>query len=224
MADVIEPSIRRINDRIYVSAGVDNIYTVRYKGEAAPDYVVRNGKEYMIVNSEEYVDCLQNKGAKIVSAKKSGKVIAMNPETDTENGYFTTYTSQGNVEASEKLSSDSVLIARANDEGKPVVDQFGHVNMWQVNKETFNKRYANVPENIIAGTVFTPASLPQDFTQVDRDIAIRVPWGENESLILQTVDNGGYLTSAGEGYHYGIAEEEFNGTYSILEEKTIKVK
>lgn len=218
-----------INGRLYSNTEKDNIYHAVPRGmddardlktNHAPDYVVKNGSVYQIVDGLQYMSNLRENGAKTVSAKKAGKVIIMNPETETLNGEFTTYTSQGNAEASEKLAEDAVLVARTDENGTPFVDEFGHTNMWQIKEEKFRSRYADVPEEIRPGMSFDPASAPQDFVQVDKNIAVMCPWGENGRLIPQTIDAGGYLTSASADDCYGIAADEFTGTYDVLQDKT----
>lgn len=225
-----EPATRVINGRLYSDTGKDNIYRVVPRGmddardlkmNSVPDYVVKNDSEYQIVDGKQYMADLRKDGAKTVSAKKSGKVIVMDPVADTVNGEFTTYTSQGNAEVSEKLAEDAVLVARADENGKPFVDDFGHTNMWQIKEEKFRSRYADVPEEIRPGMSFDPASVPQDFVQVDKNVAVMCPWGENGRLIPQTVDAGGYLTSASADDCYGIAADEFANTYAVLQDKTV---
>lgn len=230
MSSDTECKTRVINGRLYADTGRDNIYHVvplgmddakDMKMHPAPEYVVKNNKEYQIVDGKQYMADLRKNGAKTISAKKSGKIVIMDPETETVNGEFTTYTSQGNAEASEKLADDAVLIARADENGKPFVDDFGHTNMWQIKEEKLRTRYADIPEEIRPGMAFDPASVPQDFVQVDKDVAVMCPWGENGRLIPQTVDAGGYLTSASANDCYGIAADEFANTYAVLKDKTV---
>ena len=225
-----ECNTRMIDGKLYVNTGRDNIYCVLHlslddarnmQTNPAPVYVVKNGKTYQIVDGKQYMSDLRKNGAKTVSAKKSSKVIVMDAEKETVNGEFITYTSQGNAEASEKLIDDSLLIARADKNGKPYVDAFGHMNMWQINKDKFRIRYADVPKEIRPGMVFDPVGTPQDFVQVDKDVAVMCPWGENGRLIPQTIDKGGYLTIVSANDCYGIAAEEFDNTYVVLEDKTI---
>jgi hypothetical protein len=82
-----------------------------------------------------------------------------------------------------------------------------------VSDETLHKKY-NVPENFEGGFV-PPKGSDQYFMQVQDGVTIQVPWGENGSLIPQTIKAGGYLNITDMDDVYGIAEEEFNETYEV---------
>ncbi len=203
-----------INGYRYFYTGQDD----RYSCPGLPDYVVKNGKAYEIVDPANYMETLQWEGSTTYSAKKAGNILI---QDYSEGDKFTTYTSNGNEEAAEVVNKGSFVVARADENGRPVIDSFGHMNMWQVKEETLRKRYADIPEEIKSGMVFSPAGEPQVFVQIHKDIAVLEPWGENERLIPQTIDSEGYLTrTSSSDYPYGIAKEEFETTYKILEDKT----
>lgn len=203
-----------INGYRYFYTGQDDCYSCF----GMPDYVVKNGKAYEIVDPANYMKTLQWEGSTTYSAKKTGNILI---QDYSEGDKFTTYTSNGNEEVAEVVNKGSFVVARADENGRPVIDSFGHMNMWQVKEETLRKRYADVPEEIKSGMVFSPAGEPQIFVQVHKDIAVLEPWGENGRPIPQTIDSGGYLTRASSSdYPYGIAKEEFEATYKILEDKT----
>lgn len=62
---------------------------------------------------------------------------------------------------------------------------------------------------------FKPKGQEQEFMRVSEDVALSVPWGKNGKNIMMTVDKGGYLNITNRDDVYGIAENEFNGTYRI---------
>lgn len=214
-----------IDDRLYMDSGKDDIFVPvplgmddARDGKSNPRsrFVVRNDTAYQIVDGNKYMEQLKAAGAKTVSAKKSGKIAILDPE----DGKFTTYTSNGHVEAEETVQQGYHVVAKADENGQPILDDYGHMNVWQIEETKLRKRYADIPEEIKPGMSFAPAGAPQDFVQVDKNVAVMCPWGEGGSLIPQTVDAGGYLTSASANDCYGIGAAEFDETYKVLQDKT----
>ena len=62
--------------------------------------------------------------------------------------------------------------------------------------------------------IASPKSVPQKFVQIDRDVVIYKPWGEDGELVPQVIRAGGYLNVTNRDDVYGIAKEEFEETYS----------
>lgn len=97
-------------------------------------------------------------------AKKAGQVIAVKAK---EGDKLTTYTSDGNVEVAEEVAHEGqYILTRADENGKPLLDEYGHTNQWFMDGDKFAKRYNEPDENGIA----TPAGLPQHFVKTDRNV------------------------------------------------------
>lgn len=172
--------------------------------------ISKNGKSYETVNAAQYVEYLKSNGAKTISAKKSGYVIARKAVPGEK---IEVCISNGNSEVTEAAAEGQWLLTRADDKGEPVIDKFGHKNEWFVDDETFRKKYDTA--NMGANGFVKPSGVSQTFIETDRDIAIMVPWGENGSLVPQIIDKGGFLNIEDPTAIYGIAKEEFFETYMI---------
>lgn len=148
-------------------------------------------------------------GKEIVNASKSGYILA-NVIPEGQKMAFNTYTSDGNIEAKETANAGDVIATRSNDDGIPVIDDFGHMNQWVMSQETLGKKYVKVE-----GYLYKPAGGTQKFVKVDEDVRIFVPWGEGGALVPLDIKKGGYLNVTNRNDIYGIAEAEFNETYQI---------
>lgn len=177
------------------------------------DYVVRNDKVYEVVEPKNYVDSLMDNNAKLVAAEKSACVIARKGVPGEK---IQVYTANGNLEATEVCGENKWIVTRADLDGNPVIDDYGHRNTWQISDETFKKKYD--VEHMTENGFVKPNGGKQDFIQVDKDIAVMVPWGENRALIPQTIDAGGYLNITNKEKIYGIANSEFDDTYRVVDE------
>ena len=213
---------RIINGRLYI-VGKDDIAhpfplsrdeSRAFKGDLSnkpSDYVIRNGKEYEIIDdAEQYTSELAGNNANVVSGTKSGGVIA---RKGTPGEPIVVYTNNGNIEATESCGENKWILTRADDKGKPVIDKYGHDNSWQISEETLKERY-DVKHMTKDGFV-RPISSPQTFIQVDKDIAVMKPWGPNGSMIPQTLDKGGYLNITNKDDIYAIAAAELKETYNV---------
>ena len=171
--------------------------------------VSRNEKEYVIVEGAGFIEELRKRGAEEVSARKTGCVLAR-PSIPGE--IVTTYTKNGNLETEVVGIEGKMILTRCDPSGKPVIDVFGHLNQWQPDRETFERKYEF--ENMRVSDGFTrPRGEIQRFIRTDRDVVLILPWGENGAPVEQTIDAGGWLNISNPGNIYGIADEEFRETY-----------
>lgn len=172
--------------------------------------ISRNGKNYETVNAPQYVEYLIDSGAKTLSARKSGYVIARKAIPGEKIGV---YISNGNLEVTESAAEGQWLLTRADDNGEPVIDRFGHKNEWFVDDETFRRKYD--VRNMASNGLAKPLGSPQTFIETDRDIAVMVPWGKDGALVPQIIDKGGFLNIDDPKAVYGIARDEFFETYMV---------
>lgn len=181
-----------------------------YLSNKPSDYYVNNGKEYEIVNPKDFVRENWNEDAKVVTAMKTNGVVA---RKSFPNEVVTVYTENGNVEAEQVCEEGSWVVTRADKDGKAVVDDYGHVNSWKMSDEEFRSNY-DVESMDVKGYVRANRD-PQTLMQVDKNIAIMKPWGENGKMIPQTLDAGGYLNISNNDDIYCIAKNEFDETYEV---------
>lgn len=174
--------------------------------------ISRNGSNYETVIASEYVRYLKSIGARTISAEKNGYVIARKAVPGET---VKVYVSNGNLEVTETAAEGQWLLTRADHNGEPVIDKFGHKNQWLVGEEIFQKKYD--VQNIASNGLTKPLCSPQTFIETDRDIAIMVPWGENGSLVPQTIERGGFLNIEDSEAIYGIAKDELFETYAVRE-------
>ena len=179
-----------------------------------------NGKSYEIVDPSIYVPALKNSGAKQINAEKSACIRIRKGEIGEK---IQVYTSNGNLEASETYhDTNNWIVTRVDLDGKTVIDKYNHDNTWQISDETLKKKYDF--DNMTSDNIVKPKGGIQTFIQVDKDIAIMVPWGENGSLIPQVIDKNGYLNITKPEDIYGIAAEEFAETYAVKSDKSVAHK
>ena len=179
--------------------------------EIMSNHYYENGKEYEYVFGDrlnDYIDELRAYDAKEVDAEKSGCLIAR-PAIPGED--IVVYTETG-VEAHE-VGQEGKWVTQAVDlDGNPVLNAAGQPNIWQQSEENLRKKYD--VDHIQENGFVKPKGGVQHFIQTDRNIAVMVPWGENGSLIPQTIDKGGYLNITNMGDVYGIGEAEFGKLYT----------
>lgn len=210
-----------INGRLH-EAGADGIYRrvptgmdeARDKADV-PEYA-RSGDRFhqVIADGPRYARFLTGRGVPTLLAEKSGSVVARRAVPGER---VRTWSQDGIAEADEVGREGCFFLTKAGPDGRPLVDAHGHENMWQVDEATFRKKY-DVPEDgvVDGATVDVKKGQPQDFIQVDRDVAFLVPWGENGANILQFVAKGGYMNVTDPSDVYGISERDFEDTYSVI--------
>lgn len=214
---IIKGRLYEVDDNDYatpVARSVDELKDWKSNPNNKPsDYAVRNDKVYQVIEPEDYVNSLKANNAKQVVAEKTACVIARKGVSGEE---IPVYTANGNLEATEVCGENKWIVTRADLDGNPVIDDYGHRNTWQISDETFKKKYD--VEHMTENGFVKPNGGKQDFIQVDKDIAVMVPWGENRKLIPQTIDAGGYLNITNMPKTYGIAAAEFEDTYRPIDE------
>lgn len=162
--------------------------------------------EFTEIDAAGYGKALVDAGAEIVTAEKKGAVLARaaipGEKTDV-------WTKNGNLESLETAKEDELILTRADDDGRPVVDEHGHVNSWKISRKTFEEKYD--AEHPLETGVYKPAGGPQKFVKLAENVCFIAPWGSP-----QKIRKGGYLNITDPGDVYGIAEEEFKETYRVV--------
>lgn len=188
-------------------------------------YVEQNGQKYEVIDPEQYVEQLKETNRfDTVTAEKSG-YISVRKGTPGEE--IPTYTNDGKLESPEVYQEGKYIATRVDNEGKPVIDKYGHTNQWQIDEDVLRRKY-DVGENIPENEMIKPCGGEQTFARIPEPkehdgcagIAMMKPWGENGKLIPQTVDYGGYLNVTNTKDIYGIAKNEFAETYRTIESKS----
>lgn len=163
-------------------------------------------KSFEKVDSAAYAELLKDKGANEVTAVKSGNVLAREGKPGE---VIQVWTKDGNLETTETVKAGQMIVTRAGEDGKPVIDGNGHDNSWVMAKDKFEKKYD--VENRNADGTYKPAGSPQTFIEVDKDVEFSAPWGE-----VQRIRKGGYLNITNPKDVYGIAKDEFSETYKVV--------
>lgn len=177
-------------------------------------YINRNGVDYEVIDVRAYVSELNLRGANTVFARKSqasGGVIARKSSPGEK---VEVYTNDGNLEAVEVCGEGQWILTKADSDGNPIIDDYGHTNTWRVDDDVFKSKYE--VKNMTPSGYVLPVSNPQMFIQIDKNVAIMKPWGENGALVPQTIAAGGYLNITNLDDIYGIAVAEFNETYTVF--------
>ena len=167
------------------------------------------------LSDEALAEYISKRESNAFMAKKSGNVLF---RAVKEGEKIPVFTKSGNLEAEEIGQAGKFLVTRCDDSGKPIVDEYGHTNSWQISAETFAKKYEIDNTTGIA----IPKGEPQKFITTDRDITLYKPWGKDGALVEQNIPAGGVLNITNKNDVYGIAKEEFAETYKVLvNEKTV---
>ncbi len=183
-------------------------------------YLVDGDKKYELINyGLAYGDMLMKNGAKSVIAAKCGCVLAR-PAKSGE--VLSTHAKGGVLESECVATEDSYVVTKADDSGNPILDEYGYDNSWLLKESVLRDRY-DVPDGAITEEILLkPKYHEQHFIQVDRNVAFMLPWGKDGVLVPQYVDAGGYMSVSDPNDIYGISEGDFNDTYRIVRDITIK--
>ena len=166
---------------------------------------IRNGKEYSVVDPAMYVKGIS---APKCTAVKVGRVLYRKAIPGNN---LLVFTANGNIECVEEEREWYIVLTRCDESGNPVFNKNGQPNRWQISKDTFEKRYTVLSEDVAA-----PHKNVDVFVQIQENIAFEKPWGPNGTMIFQTVDAGGYLNITSLDNIYGIAQKEFEETYQEI--------
>ena len=156
----------------------------------------------------EYIETLLQKNGSFI-AVKFGNVLIRPVE---EGEKILVYTKNGNLEAEEIGQAGKYLLTRCDDNGKPIIDKYGHTNSCQTGMDVIKKKYEIDEKTGIA----KPKGTPQQFIVIDRDITLYKPWGKNGAWVKQNIKAGGVLNITNKPKVYGIAAEEFAETYKMV--------
>lgn len=149
-------------------------------------------------------------------AVKFGKVLARRGKVGEE---ICTYTEGGLLEKIDKVGIDldtgnpNWVLMKANDNGYPVVDEYGHVNEWIKDDSDFIEEY--VADEEIEG-VYQSIDGAQVFVPVLNDI-ILIQNGEEMKVKM-----GGYLNITNLTNIYAVSERDFRDTYRPLSNNSKK--
>ena len=204
---------------------MDNIYSLSKNAfEQKYDRIVHvNGKEYRTIPDNEmyrYIYELEKCNAQQVDAEKSGCLL-VRPAVEGEEIHVWTETGTEAVE----IGKEGMYVTMAVDpNGSPILNAAGKLNIWQQGEENLYKKYdmENSQSLFVKHRFMKPKGGIQHFVQVNENIAIMQPWGENGAMVPQTIDAGGYLNVSDMDDVYGIGEAEFKKTYTV--ETTIQNK
>ena len=176
------------------------------------ELIEHEGREYEKVHGPGYCLELVQAGVPCTWARKRGAVFAYAPEPGTE---FAVFTEDGRIEAREAVRPGCWVLARADASGLPYLDGQLRLNMWQAEEATVRERY-EVPDGPLPdGIMIRPKGPALPFLEADRAVALSVPWGKDGSPIMLYVEKGGYVACKDPEDVYGVAREEFGGTYEI---------
>ena len=184
--------------------GVDDIHTTHR--DNLTSCLRQFEREFTEIDAVQYGKELLDKDAETVVAEKQGMALA---RVATEPEMITVWTKDGNCEGTETAMPGQVIMTRANDDGTPYVDEYGHTNTWCYSRETFEKKYDTKHPDPETG-VYKPAGGPQRFVKLPKPVWFKAPWGK-----VQIIRNG-YLNVTDPHDTYGIALDEFQETYRII--------
>ena len=159
-----------------------------------------------------YAEKLQ-KDHPALRAEKTGCVLARIGRVGEE---ITTYVSNGTLETTNRVRPDEkgnpgIIATMADASGNRIQDAGGRFNTIIIPWETFERKYrdaSGVSEN---EQLFRPAGGVQEFVQIGEDISFMASWGTEQRLKA-----GSFLNVTDPDDIYGIAQEEFRMTYSVL--------
>ena len=175
-------------------------------------------EEYIKVNIVDYVNKSLREDAEIIYAQKKAKVSARKG-VNGEKIISWSQDSNGNeiiekvdtIELNPESNPIWYILTKVDSYGNPIVDKNGHVNEWIVKGEVFERKYEHD-----YGNIFKPKGGIQKFIKTTENIILN-QWG-SEMKIAQN----GYINITNEEDMYGISEHDFNDTYEIIKQKTLR--
>ena len=169
-----------------------------------------------IENVKKYVEELR-KESPVLHAEKNGYVLA---RIGMEGEVIVTYVSDGTLETVNHVKRDEngdldVVVTMADPEGNAIVYEDGRVNVHLISRSVFNQKYEDDDHalNSQKELLFKPKGGIQEFAQIKEDVSFRAAWGEE-----QVIKAGSFLNVTNPNDVYGIAQEEFMQTYSIIDD------
>ena len=156
-----------------------------------------------------------NTSTEIVHARKNGMIHV---DKISECAEIEVWSKNGNLETVEHVHVGDLVATRCDKAGKSVIDGFGHENSWKISREVLAKKYdfdANELEKF-GKVVATPKGGIQTFKKLNEDTTFMKPWGPNGEMVPQKILAGGWANITDPADVYGIAAEEFEETYEVL--------
>ena len=158
------------------------------------------------VDPRAYAQELLDGNALTLAAVKKGAVLARRAIEGEE---LEVWTGDGNLEGRETAEQGEMILTRADENGDPVRDSSGRINSGITAEEDFHVKYKL--QDPVRG-LYVPAGSLQYFVQAAGNISFTAPWGE-----IQKIRRGGFLNITDRNDIYGIAREEFEETYQVME-------
>lgn len=172
-------------------------------------------KEYIKVNVNEYVNKCLSSGCEVISAEKTARVKVRKCVLN-ERVISWSQDSEGK-EIIEKVvmvsEPNCYVLTKVDSKGNAIIDKNGHTNEWVVNSDVIERKYEPDYSDILK-----PKGGVQKFVIVPENIILE-QWG-SETKIAQ----GGYINITNTDDMYGISERDFNDTYQVVEEMTLRRK
>ena len=127
------------------------------------------------------------------------------------------YSQNGIVEKVDTVSEDPEtkevgwVLTKVDENGEPIVDEYGHKNEWIVDHSKFTKKYEK--DETMSDGIYKPVGGPQIFVPIVMDV-ILYQWGGE-----MKIEAGGWLNITDPSDIYGISERDFDDTYKIVGEE-----
>lgn len=116
---------------------------------------------------------------------------------------------EGTIELDKETGKPGWILTKVDNNNKPVVNKFGHLNQYIVQDSVFTKTY----EPSMDGQGLYSKSQIERFMQLEDDIHFGTKYGD------MTVSKGGYAKITDMSRISGISELDFNDTYKVVESK-----
>ncbi len=175
-------------------------------------------KEFTKINGKEYAEVGISTGElKPVTAVKFARIKARVGVVGEE---IVTY-SQGGIEEKRdtvkvdpKTGRPGWVVTKLDENGGVVIDEYGHDNTWIIEDSTFTRKYEL--DQTRTDSVYKPVGGPQIFVPIVMDVILE-QWGSE-----MKIEAGGWLNITNSDDIYGISERDFEDTYRIISEETLK--
>lgn len=147
-----------------------------------------------------------NDGAKIINAKKVTKVIYSRAMPGS---VVKSYNGNGELEAETIAEYNQWILTKSNNYGVPILNKNGQKVQWLISDEAFRKGY--VFDEFTDFGVATAKGQIRQFVVLKEDTIVEAVWGQ------QNMKKGDYLCSDGSEDTYGVAKQDFEDTYKVID-------
>lgn len=161
-----------------------------------------------IPNVVAYAAGLVEAGAAVVTGVKFARVLAREAQAGETVTSWAVDAQGGAVREKEAQAAEGDwVLTKADEDGRPVTDEHGHLNRWIVDGDTFARKYQPAGE---AAGLYRPKGGPQQFVRLTEAVTLR-QWGSE-----MNIDCGGWLNITDASDIYGISARDFADTYRIV--------